>query len=332
MHSRDDNQKRLATYPHPYPTGWYRVLDSHELQPGQLHSVNCLGREMVLFRGTGDPAVAALDAYCPHLGAHLGDGTVEEDTLVCPFHRWRFAQDGSVAGTPRGAVSRAVRAECARVREMHGMVLVFHDAGHPAGPVGPDVERPVEPHNLTSYDELDSGDLVPRGWRDLGTVAMHLIEFAENSVDFQHFDVLHSRMKLPWTRWSIPSVNIRHDVRWFPGEPEEWKATFKDSAVLEIFGKERLWSAAEATIEFLGPGGIATFRFELPKLGQILMFQTLTPISPLEQNVRFRWFASRSVPRLVVWYVVGSWMSQFVEDVSIWEKKIYRDPPRLVPG
>ncbi len=322
MHHDDAIKRRLATYPHAYPTGWYRVLDSHELRPGQLRTVACLGREMVLFRGKTNPSVTALDAYCPHLGAHLGDGTVEDDTLVCPFHHWRFGRDGSVTSTPRGPVSRAVRADCIHVRELHGMVLVFHNAEG----------RTDEPHELGDYEELDSGALVPRGWKDLGTVAMHLIEFAENSVDFQHFDVLHSRMKLPWTQWSVPKVKIRHRVRWSPGDPDPWKATFRDSAVLEVFGKERSWSAAEATIEFLGPGGVATFRFELPKLGQILMFQTLTPLSPLEQSVRFRWFASRSVPRLVVWYVVGSWMSQFAEDIGIWEKKIYRDPPKLVPG
>lgn len=31
------------------------------------------------------------DAYCPHLGAHLGiGGKVHKDCIECPFHSWSF--------------------------------------------------------------------------------------------------------------------------------------------------------------------------------------------------------------------------------------------------
>ena len=318
-----DVDPRAASYPHPYPTGWYRVLDSRELRAGQARAVTCLGRDLVLYRGRRSGEVAALNAYCPHLGAHLADGCVAGDDIVCPFHHWRIGADGGVKATTRGTVPRAVTTTSWPVREMHGMIFLFQHA--------PGAEhQPM--HQLGPFDDLDDGTLVPRGWKQLGAARMHLIEFAENSVDFQHFDVLHSGMRLPWTRIRVPFVRIQHSVSWQPDELESWKATFRDTAVLEIFGRSRPWSGAMATIEFLGPGGVATFRFELPRLGEILMFQTLTPIAPLQQQVRFRWFATRSMPRLIVWYVVGCWMSQFAEDVAIWEKKIYRARPKLVPG
>ena len=42
--------------------------------------------------------VAVLDAFCPHMGAHLGHGgKVEGGGLVCPFHAWKFDGAGKSA-------------------------------------------------------------------------------------------------------------------------------------------------------------------------------------------------------------------------------------------
>ncbi|MFD4661130.1 Rieske 2Fe-2S domain-containing protein [Kitasatospora sp. NPDC058444] len=41
------------------------------------------------------------------MGAHLGfGGTVEGDTLVCPFHRFAFGADGSCVSDPDGVPLR----------------------------------------------------------------------------------------------------------------------------------------------------------------------------------------------------------------------------------
>ncbi len=62
------------------------------------------------------------------------------------------------------------------------------------------------------------------------------------------------------------------------------------------------------------------------------MFQAHTPIAPLLQHVRFRWFSERRVPRLLASYVVGNWVSQWRQDISIWERKIYQKRPLLMKG
>ena len=49
----------------------------------------------------------------------------------------------------------------------------------------------------------------------------------------------------------------------------------------------------------------------------------------LEQQVNFRWLADRRLPLLLVWYVVGNWISQWARDIHIWENEIYREHPRL---
>ena len=40
--------------------------------------------------------MAVLDAYCQHLGGHLGvGGTVVGDEIKCPWHAWQWRQDGT---------------------------------------------------------------------------------------------------------------------------------------------------------------------------------------------------------------------------------------------
>ena len=66
------------------PNGWFSVATTRELKPGRVLEKRYFGREWVLWRaGSGAPVMQ--DAYCPHLGAHLGAGKVRGDRLRCPF-------------------------------------------------------------------------------------------------------------------------------------------------------------------------------------------------------------------------------------------------------
>ena len=33
----------------------------------------------------------AINDFCPHMGASLADGHVENDAVMCPWHAWRFS-------------------------------------------------------------------------------------------------------------------------------------------------------------------------------------------------------------------------------------------------
>src|SRR5689334_821676 len=90
----------MARFPMPIPNSWFHMVWSHELRPGEVKRLRYFGRELVCFRGQ-DGAPHVLDAYCPHLGAHLGvGGCVKENTVVCPFHGWRFDGDGLCVDVP----------------------------------------------------------------------------------------------------------------------------------------------------------------------------------------------------------------------------------------
>jgi nitrite reductase (NADH) small subunit/3-phenylpropionate/trans-cinnamate dioxygenase ferredoxin subunit len=59
---------------------------------GQAFAVG--GRMVAVFK-RGDQFFA-IDDFCPHQGASLAGGYVEDDTVTCPWHAWRFCiRDGT---------------------------------------------------------------------------------------------------------------------------------------------------------------------------------------------------------------------------------------------
>jgi phenylpropionate dioxygenase-like ring-hydroxylating dioxygenase large terminal subunit len=76
------------------PTGWFQVAWSAEIETSEIHKMKYFDQELIAWRA-GDGTVTVMDAYCEHLGAHLGfGGHVEDDRIVCPFHGWEWNQQG----------------------------------------------------------------------------------------------------------------------------------------------------------------------------------------------------------------------------------------------
>ena len=116
---------------------------------------------------------------------------------------------------------------------------------------------------------------------------------------------------------------------------EEYKCYFFDNADLSVFNYRIPGSSASAMITIIGCASVVTFTFKTP-IGNIIILQTHTPHNSLiRMNVSFSWFATRTMPRLLVFYVVGNWISQWQNDILIWENKKYilkPLPPVLVKG
>ena len=81
-----------------FPLAWHLLCESREIAAGP-RSFDLCGRRLVAFRGAGGRA-AVLDARCSHLGADLGQGRVDGDLLVCPFHAWEYGADGRCRRIP----------------------------------------------------------------------------------------------------------------------------------------------------------------------------------------------------------------------------------------
>jgi phenylpropionate dioxygenase-like ring-hydroxylating dioxygenase large terminal subunit len=74
---------------------WVAVLDSGDLRPGQVESIDLGERELVAWR-SAQGQVSVMDARCPHQWSHLAaEGVVDGDELVCTAHFWRFDGQGT---------------------------------------------------------------------------------------------------------------------------------------------------------------------------------------------------------------------------------------------
>lgn len=67
---------------------WHRVLSPDDLPEGRVKSVSCA--DLTLCMTHFDGQYAALDNRCPHQGGPLGEGSIENGLLRCPWHGWDF--------------------------------------------------------------------------------------------------------------------------------------------------------------------------------------------------------------------------------------------------
>lgn len=64
------------------------VARREDLQPGEGRVVEVNGMEVALFNLDG--TFYAIDNTCVHQGGPLGEGMLEGETVICPWHNWRY--------------------------------------------------------------------------------------------------------------------------------------------------------------------------------------------------------------------------------------------------
>lgn len=61
-----------------------------------------VGDKLVAVFNLGGGRYEALNDLCPHMGASLAAGTIEDGVVTCPWHAWRFrTSDGTWCDNPR---------------------------------------------------------------------------------------------------------------------------------------------------------------------------------------------------------------------------------------
>ncbi len=68
-----------------------------------------------------DDAYFAINDACPHMGASLASGYVEDGAVTCPWHAWRFCiKDGSWLDNPKSPL----RTDCYELKVEGDDILV----------------------------------------------------------------------------------------------------------------------------------------------------------------------------------------------------------------
>lgn len=104
---------------------WYPVAYSAAVGEAPT-KVRLFGRDHVVWRATPGAPVSAAHDRCPHRAARLSQGWVADGCLVCPYHGWRFAGDGSCVEIPSAEpdvpVPARARVDPVPVEERYGLV------------------------------------------------------------------------------------------------------------------------------------------------------------------------------------------------------------------
>ena len=98
---------------------WLKVLDLHELPEGRVKPVTGNHRTLCLTHFEGQ--YAALDNRCTHQGGPLGEGSIENGWLRCPWHGYDF---NPLTGKPPGGFDDGVETLPVEVRE-DGVYVAF---------------------------------------------------------------------------------------------------------------------------------------------------------------------------------------------------------------
>ncbi|WP_246032459.1 Rieske 2Fe-2S domain-containing protein [Thalassobius vesicularis] len=108
---------------------WVRIAQSADLDiPRPVMPITLQGRRLVLFRDD-DGQLGLIGRHCPHRGADLCYGRLEDNGLRCPFHGWHFDRTGQCVeqpAEPEGSVMyQQIKVPMVPVIERDGEILAL---------------------------------------------------------------------------------------------------------------------------------------------------------------------------------------------------------------
>ena len=290
-----------------FPFAWYFAAYSDEIAVGEVRPLRWLARDLVVWRGT-DGAVHVMDAYCPHMGAHLGyGGRVDGCNLVCPFHWWEYDGEGRnvripYADQPNGKA----RVGSYPTIDRNGLIMFWY---HPTG------EPP-----LWDIPELD--EATDPGWsaylRAEWDVRCPWQEMAENGPDYIHLRTVHGAADVP----EVESLT-------YDGYLSRLRSKVN-------FSTPRGSQAGRIDTDSWGPGfSVARFSGISPALFVNLStpvdWEVTRSIKLYKVKVDGDSDDARARAQRLADALVRDLRRQMDEDVVIFDHKVWVDPPALAP-
>jgi len=156
---------------------WHALARSEDLAPGRAVPIRCMNENYTLFRGLSGRA-QIIAPKCPHRGAQTHLGWVEEDSLRCVYHGWKFDCSGQCVEAPaeRAGFERNVQIPVFPTGEAFGLIYGFF---------GDD-----EPPQFPPYPESYGEGIIEA--RPIEYVPCNYLQSFENSMDEVHVAFTHS--------------------------------------------------------------------------------------------------------------------------------------------
>ena len=110
---------------------WVTIARTDQLDgPRPLVPIDLNGKPYVLFRDD-EGALGLIGRHCPHRGADLCYGRLEDNGLRCPFHGWHFDRTGQCVEQPAepegSTMYTQIKVPMIPVKEEHGAILAHVD-------------------------------------------------------------------------------------------------------------------------------------------------------------------------------------------------------------
>lgn len=177
-----------GSLPDRYPRGWFCIGADYEFT-SVPQKLDYFGTSLVAYRGADSGQVHVLDAYCPHMGANLAGGDIVGDSVICPFHRWSWGQDGLCNNIPyANKIPNKARIKSWPVMEENELVYVWND---------PDQGQPIPEQAIPREAEVYDENWTPWVIRRV-PVASNCRELLDNMADKAHFVPVHGSEEISY--------------------------------------------------------------------------------------------------------------------------------------
>lgn len=277
-----------------FPMGWYSVARSHELQVGEVKRVHAFDRELALYRTrSGLPVLQ--DAFCPHLGAHLGvEGKVVGETLRCPFHGWRYDTTGQCIEIPYcDEIPDRAKIRMWPCEEKNGEIYIWF---HP--------ENSAPRYELPDLVELGNDQWTPPRHAEF-EVPAHIQDIAENSCDPEHFKYVHKQPDTP------PSeVTVDDDGRTLHLRSDNTQAAFPNQLHATVYQP-----------------GLALVRTTYAPEAQMVVYNSSQPIDRNKTLLRWTLTVRKEIEDLAGDDVMNGIIEGLSQDYPIWANKVHKHRP-----
>lgn len=185
---------------------WHPIAGESEFDDKSIKEIRIMGEDLVLYKDLSGH-YGAVDRHCPHRGADMLYGFVEEQGIRCSYHGWRFDETGQCIEQPfeqvfdpSARMCKKTKIKAYRVQAKVGMLWIY---------MGVDPVPELPDWDLFNYKNGFAQAVfaeLPCNW----------FQCQENSIDPIHFEWTHNN-------WSIRQAGEKG-----PYVPTHLKLEFKE--------------------------------------------------------------------------------------------------------